>query len=139
MKRLAYLTELGLLVLLLPAAWLVHAFRRDNRKVVILGWYGSETCGDVAILGQIIKEWREAFNGAQLLVSSFDAAVTRRSLRDLGELEKVKLVRAGARSAWHLGTARWVVLGGGPLMESPSMPVWALRAVLDRLAGSVVP
>ena len=141
MRLAAYLAEAAIGVLALPAAWLLR-LRPGGRgkrrpKVVVQGWYGSETAGDVAILGQVLREWEAALAGARLMVASFEPRITRRTLAELGR-QDLPVLETGAASAWHQATAACTVFGGGPLMESRSMPFWALRALLARLAGGKV-
>lgn len=104
---------------------------------MIVGWWGSETVGDVAILGQLLRECSEVAPGAPVTLVSFDRAVSRASLAEL-ERQDVRLLGVGAAAGWAAVAARALVYGGGPLMESPSMLPWAIRARLARLGGARV-
>lgn len=137
MKRFAYAAETGLLALLAPVARAFRLLGWQPRGVAIMGWWGSETVGDIAILGQLLAECREVAPEASLAVVSFDPAVTSRSLASL-DASGVALVSVGMRSAWRIAFARCVVIGGGPLMESPSMIVWSWSVGLSRIAGARV-
>jgi polysaccharide pyruvyl transferase WcaK-like protein len=136
-KALAYALELLGAVLLVPAAWLLRLAGWRSRHVTIVGWWGSETVGDIAILGQLLRELAAVSSDAPAQVVSFDAAETRRSLAML-KASDVPVLPLGLGSAWSLVSARALVFGGGPLMESPSLPLWALRATVARLAGARV-
>lgn len=135
MKRVAYAIEICLLAVLAPIARTLRLLGGRFRGVAIMGWWGSETVGDVAILGQLLDECREVVPDAPLTVISFDTAITRRTLADL-KASQVELAAVGIRSAWAMASSRCVIVGGGPLMESPSMPVWAWSARLARIAGA---
>jgi polysaccharide pyruvyl transferase WcaK-like protein len=134
-KGLAYAVETCLLAVLAPVARTLRLLGWRSGRVAILGWWGSETVGDVAILGQLLDECREVAPGARLTVITFDTAITRRTLAAL-EAHEVALAAVGIRSAWAIATSRCVIVGGGPLMESPSMIVWACSTRLARIAGA---
>ena len=133
MSLLAHLAELAGAAIAVPWARIVA--RRD--RVTIVGWWGSETTGDVAILGQLLAECAEVAPGVAPTVVSFAPARTHETLRELGRAD-VKLLPLGFRSGWAAATGRCVVFGGGPLMESPRMPLWAALAALARAAGARV-
>jgi hypothetical protein len=105
--------------------------------VLITGWYGTETVGDKAILGQIINETRAADESARISVTSAYPFVTERTLKELGETGKVEIVplfdKAALRAA---ASADLVIMGGGPLMEMEwlSVPLW-LFFVAKRAGG----
>jgi polysaccharide pyruvyl transferase WcaK-like protein len=136
-RALAYIAELVVGLLLVPAVKLLRIVGWTPRHVTIVGWWGSETVGDVAILGQLLAEIRETAPEAPVCIISFDTSITRASLNEL-QRSDVVLHALGAGSAWALVSARCVVVGGGPLMESPSMSPWAWRQGLARLAGANV-
>lgn len=137
MKRLWHAVELLAAALLtLPAAVLTRlGFRPPG--VTIIGWWGSETVGDVAILGQLLDECTRVAKGRGLRIVSFAPAITRASLDELGRRD-VKVVPVGLRSALTLLRSHAVIVGGGPLMESPSMRVWMWRLRLVRIVGAQV-
>lgn len=137
MKAFAYVAELALSILLVPAVKLLRLVGWTPRHVTIVGWWGSETVGDVAILGQLLTELREIAPATPVRIISFDASVTRASLKEL-ERSDVSLYALGAGSAWALISSRCVVVGGGPLMESPSMAPWSWRHSVARSAGANV-
>ncbi|MHB1297043.1 MAG: polysaccharide pyruvyl transferase family protein [Gemmatimonadaceae bacterium] len=137
MKLASRLIELLAAVLLLPVARLRRLLGPRPGRVVIVGWWGSETVGDVAILGQLLAECAEVAPELRLTLVSFDLSVSRASLADLGRPD-VDLIGIGAASGWAMVSGRCLVFGGGPLMESPNMVLWALRAKLVRWAGGRV-
>lgn len=137
MKRVAHLAELLAAALLFPVARLCRWLGWKPGRIVIVGWWGSETAGDVAILGQLLVECAKVAPGAGITLVSFDRDVSRASLAELGR-EDVVLLAVGASSGWAAVACRALVYGGGPLMESPSTLPWAIRARLARWAGARV-
>ena len=138
MRRARFLLEAVAAVLFVIPARARRWVAGRQRRVVVTGWYGSETVGDVAILGQVLDEVASLEGEAQLTVTTFEPSRTARSLRELAREDSVALVATGWRSAWCHASADVLVFGGGPLMDSPSMAVWAWRAVGVRLAGGCV-
>ncbi len=59
--------------------------RRQQKQIVITGWYGTETVGDKAILAQIMERYRAEYGpDVALTISSIHPFVTRRTLYELG-------------------------------------------------------
>jgi MoaA/NifB/PqqE/SkfB family radical SAM enzyme/polysaccharide pyruvyl transferase WcaK-like protein len=86
------------------------------RKILITGWYGTETVGDKAILGGIINDYRQRYPDARFTITSLYPLVTQRTLQELGEQAQVVPVY----SPQFLNACRLtdeVVIGGGPLMD----------------------
>lgn len=137
MKRIAYLTEFLYSLLLAPLGHIARILGFAPRRVTIIGWWGSETVGDIAILGQLLAELEPLCASKDLRIVSFDAALTRRSLAQLGRSD-VAVVPLGVQSAVELITSRTVIFGGGPLMESPAMRFWAWNARVARFTGAQV-
>lgn len=137
MKRIAYAMEVFALLLAALPVRVLRTLGWRPRRVAIIGWWGSETVGDVAILGQLLQECRDAAPRIPLSLVSFNTEITGRTLRELGG-PAVALVPVGVVSAWAIAASRCLVIGGGPLMESPSMFAWAWSARLARLAGAKV-
>jgi polysaccharide pyruvyl transferase WcaK-like protein len=135
--RLAHVAELIAAALAFPLARVARLIFAASDRVVICGWWGSETVGDVAILGQLLTECDAVAPRARVTLVSFDRTVSRETLRDLGR-ENIELLGVGLRSGWAAVSARCLIFGGGPLMESPRMPLWALRARLARWGGTRV-
>lgn len=137
MKAFAYVAELVLAALLVPATKLLKLVGWQPHHVTIVGWWGSETVGDVAILGQLLAELRETAPDVPVRVISFDAQLTRTSLREL-QRSDVPVYALGPSSAWALVSSHCLVVGGGPLMESPSMRPWTWRHRVARAGGANV-
>ncbi|HRN52183.1 MAG TPA: polysaccharide pyruvyl transferase family protein [Gemmatimonadaceae bacterium] len=123
-----------LALLLVPARRTLRLLGWRPSGITIIGWWGSETAGDIAILGQLLAEVDEVARELRPTIVSFDADLTRRSLAALNR-STVRVLPLGLGSAWTLVSAKAVMFGGGPLMESPTLPIWAMRAAVARLAG----
>jgi len=136
-KRIAYLTELMYAALLAPLLHIVRLLGWRPRRVTIVGWWGSETVGDIAILGQLLRELNPICDPRTVCVVSFDASLTRRSLRQL-QRSDVEVLPLGLVSAIALVSSRAVIFGGGPLMESPTMRFWRWTVRLARFSGARV-
>lgn len=137
MKAFAHAAELAGAAILAPIVRLARLLGWRPGRVTIVGWWGSETVGDVAILGQLLDEIAAVAPGVAVRVVSFDAALTREWVASLGR-SPTAVVATGLRSAWSVVACRALIVGGGPLMESPSMLPWVWRARLARLAGASV-
>jgi polysaccharide pyruvyl transferase WcaK-like protein/sulfatase maturation enzyme AslB (radical SAM superfamily) len=84
-------------------------------KVLICGWYGTETLGDKAILGGVIHALTATLGSIELTVASLFPYVTRITQRQMPELRHAEIV--GVEDAIRLvKEMELVVFGGGPLM-----------------------
>jgi polysaccharide pyruvyl transferase WcaK-like protein len=111
--------------------------RKSGQRIAIVGWYGSETVGDVAILGQVLSEWRHVLPRVTITIVSFAPKITQRSLDDIDE-RKALIAGEGLASCWALVMADWLVFGGGPLMQSPTTFLWLARVIAVKVAGGQV-
>lgn len=102
--------------------------------MLIVGWYGTETVGDKAILGGIVQAYHRSQPGTRITVASLHPFLTRQTARELGDAFEVIPVY-GFRFIYACMTSQEVVMGGGPLMnlEELSIPLWAFR--IARLFG----
>lgn len=86
-------------------------------NIMIIGWYGTETTGDKAILGGIIKDIYKTFGPVHITVTSYHSFYTLRTLEEIHApgVKVVAINKKEFRSAWKI--ADLVMMGGGPLME----------------------
>jgi MoaA/NifB/PqqE/SkfB family radical SAM enzyme/polysaccharide pyruvyl transferase WcaK-like protein len=97
------------------------------QQALIIGWYGTETAGDKAILGEIIHQLTSAYPACSLTLASLYPYVSRWTLQELQHTEveivptysNVFLERAAA--------ADEVIMAGGPLMHLDALGI-VLRA-----------
>ena len=85
-----------------------------QRYILIVGWYGTETVGDKAILGTVINCY--AHQGFQVVIASIYPFITRRTLKEL-DLDAVIINSESLDLIRYSKFAEKVVMGGGPLMD----------------------
>jgi polysaccharide pyruvyl transferase WcaK-like protein len=85
---------------------------------LITGWYGTETTGDKAILGEIIHTLRRYNPVMAITITTIDEKVSLQTNYEMG-YQDVKLVPIHiAASNDLINSTDAVIMGGGPLMES---------------------
>lgn len=89
--------------------------QRTARRVMICGWYGTETLGDKAILGGVMSAIRASLQSVDFTLISLFPYVSELSRRQMDDLKGCRIVNSqeGARL---VGGMDLVVFGGGPLM-----------------------
>ena len=95
---------------------------------LIIGWYGTETAGDKAILGSIIKKLHDANSNSRINIASLFPFVTKRTLHELN----VNATIVKTYSMEYLKackSADVLIVGGGPLMGIESLG-FVLKALL---------
>ena len=85
-----------------------------ERYVLIVGWYGTETVGDKAILATVMKDFAD--QGYQLVIASIYPFVTERTLKELG-VDALIIKSESTDLIKYSRYAEKVVMGGGPLMD----------------------
>lgn len=84
-----------------------------NNFVLIVGWYGTETVGDKAILATVLKDY--ASKGYNLVVASIYPFITYRTLQELGI--RATIIKSESKELIRYSKfAEKVIMGGGPLM-----------------------
>ncbi|GAB4190683.1 MAG: hypothetical protein Kow00105_04960 [Phycisphaeraceae bacterium] len=111
-----------------------HAETHRPRRILITGWYGTETVGDKAILGGIIDHYRQQHPDVQFSVSSLYPFVTERTLTELGVAARVIPVYSPAFFR-ACRSHDEVVMGGGPLMDIAELGVVLTAFTLAASAG----
>ncbi|MBA3311879.1 MAG: polysaccharide pyruvyl transferase family protein [Planctomycetaceae bacterium] len=102
----------------LPSGAPIVPTANASRDVLIVGWYGTETAGDKAILWSVIERLRRrASPPDRITVASFHPFVTERTKAEM-EIPDVEVVEtythAFERRCREIDE---VVIGGGPLMH----------------------
>lgn len=87
----------------------------SGTRVLICGWYGTETLGDKGILGGVLQALREHLGTIDVVLVSLFPYVSEMTRRQMDELKGIHIVtrEQGVQLAAH---ADLVVFGGGPLM-----------------------
>lgn len=86
------------------------------RRVLITGWYGTETVGDKAILGGIINDYKARYPDAEFAVTSLYPFLTERTLRELN-IDAAVVPVYSPKFLKACASCDEVVMGGGPLMD----------------------
>ncbi len=107
-----------------------------TRRVMICGWYGTETLGDKAILAGVLKAIGESLSNVDLTLVSLDIAVSKLTAIQMPELQDTCLctVEEGLELT---ATMDLVVFGGGPIMALDNLA--EMIAVFERAARHGVP
>ncbi len=91
-------------------------FQKDYR-VFIVGWYGTETVGDKAILSGIISEYKEIYKeNIEFIIGSLFPFITERTCKELQITAKV-IDSQSLELYRHSKYCNETVMGGGPLMD----------------------
>ncbi len=99
-----------------------------KNDIFIIGWYGTETVGDKAILKGVVDWYAERFPDTDIRISSLHPFVTARTLEELGI--RAEIVDVYSRVFFKAAAESAItVVGGGPLMELEdlSLILWAFR------------
>ncbi|VGO15604.1 hypothetical protein PDESU_04189 [Pontiella desulfatans] len=114
-------------------------------KICIVGWYGTETIGDRAILAGIIQLLAESFPDFEVELGSLIPFFSERMLHEDADLwaklagRTVKLHMFDSTSMTGLrravGESDLVLVGGGPLMDLRSMHVLSYAFAYARKRG----
>jgi MoaA/NifB/PqqE/SkfB family radical SAM enzyme/polysaccharide pyruvyl transferase WcaK-like protein len=99
----------------------------EPHKFLIIGWYGTETAGDKAILGEIIYQIREKHPGSRVVLASLNPYLSQWTVRELGYTD-VEVIPTYSATFWqHTSIVDEIIMGGGPLMhlEQLGVVLWA--------------
>ena len=91
-----------------------------NNKILIVGWYGTETLGDKAILYSIIQELKNCGVALeQIVVASIEPYITEFTLTEFAPVSGCSVVSLlDAELKAKTGEFSQVIFGGGPIMSS---------------------
>lgn len=100
------------------ARWIKKIPKKDSLpRIFIVGWYGTETVGDKAILGGIVDHYKSEFNNkVEFIIGSLFPFVTERTCYELS----IKATVVSTKTFELLAYAKSsdiIVMGGGPLMD----------------------
>jgi polysaccharide pyruvyl transferase WcaK-like protein/MoaA/NifB/PqqE/SkfB family radical SAM enzyme len=92
------------------------------RRILLVGWYGTETAGDVAILAGILMEYLGRNPDLRFVLLSLYPYYSRLMLQDLPPALASRIELAGYESVLAFEAASRcdaVAMAGGPLMDIP--------------------
>lgn len=114
-----------------------------EKRVLICGWYGTETLGDKAIVAGIMTALRKILgSNTKFMVASLNPYVTEITKRQMFEFHNVEIVEIDHAIAIS-ATMDFLVFGGGPMMAiNPLAPMEVLferarTARIKTIAASV--
>lgn len=86
-----------------------------GKRILICGWYGTETLGDKGILGGVLSALRDHLSELDIVLVSLNPYITAMTQSQMSELLGVRIVgpEVGVQLA---GMADLTVFGGGPIM-----------------------
>lgn len=105
-------------------------------KVVICGWYGTETAGDKAILGGVMMALRHALGDIDITVASLYPHITELTRLQMPELGRFHVASIDDAAAL-IDEAALLVFGGGPIMAIPRIAV--MLGLVERASARGVP
>lgn len=109
-KRLADLKKLGR-----TEAPVASRPKVERKKILIGGWYGTETLGDKAILAGVKQAIEEAVGPADFLLASLFPYVSEMTKSQMAEFSDWEIVTPESAAA-RVHEMDMVVFGGGPMM-----------------------
>jgi polysaccharide pyruvyl transferase WcaK-like protein/sulfatase maturation enzyme AslB (radical SAM superfamily) len=87
----------------------------NARRVMVCGWYGTETLGDKAILGGVVHALQAALGRINLTLVALHPYITHMTRRQMPELKGACIVNPD-EAAQLVKETDLLVFGGGPLM-----------------------
>jgi len=69
-----------------------HSSPKDWQRVLITGWYGTETTGDKAILGELVHFIKERSPHCEIVVTSINNAISEQTNLELKDLANSNLI-----------------------------------------------
>lgn len=98
-----------------------HGNLPKTKRILIIGWYGTETAGDKAILAALVRRLRRESPEARVQLASMNPDYSRWTLEELS-LQSLDIMDTFSRSfPPKLRRGDEVVMGGGPLMHIPAL------------------
>ncbi len=94
----------------------------DWRHVIITGWYGTETQGDKAILGEVLHFVKACSPTCTVTLTTIYPKISIQTNYEMADLAGVELISINeVNLADHVRKADAVIMGGGPIMETNEM------------------
>jgi len=105
-------------------------------RVFIVGWYGTETVGDKAILGGVINHYKSKYqDNLELVVGSLYPFVSERTCKELQIDAKVVSTKT-IELLRYAKSSDEIVMGGGPLMDLSDLYVPYLGFKVSKIYGN---
>lgn len=113
---------------------------RSFKKVIITGWYGTETNGDKGIIGEVLYFLKACSPDIQFLITTIQEDISSQTNLELEILHDAQLIPlSDAANASLIDSCDAVIMGGGPLMESASLaPIAKMFEIADALGKAKI-
>lgn len=109
---------------------------KDNCRVLICGWYGTETLGDKAILGGVVSALRSNLGNVELHLASLELYISEMTVQQMPELRDCRL-HSISDAIEVASSMDLVVFGGGPIMAIPNLA--EMIAIFQQAVRAKVP
>jgi polysaccharide pyruvyl transferase WcaK-like protein/MoaA/NifB/PqqE/SkfB family radical SAM enzyme len=119
-----------------PAEHLLQRQDTGSRRVMICGWYGTETTGDKAILAGVVAALRHSLGEVTISLASLEPYISRLTVSQMPELHDTR-VYSIQDSLSEVENMDLVVFGGGPVMAVKNLA--DMLAIFEKAAARGVP
>ena len=110
--------------------------KKEVYRLFIVGWYGTETVGDKAILGGIIDFYKNKYGESlELVLGSLYPFITERTCKELKIEAKVVSTKT-IELLRYAKSSDEIVMGGGPLMDLSDLYVPYLGFKVSKKYGN---
>lgn len=111
--------------------------KKNKYSIFIVGWYGTETVGDKAILGGILEYYKNKYKeeNVEFIIGSLYPFITERTCSELKINAKVVSTKT-LDLLRYAKSVNEVVMGGGPLMDLNELYVPYLGFKVAKLYGN---
>ena len=86
-------------------------------KILITGWYGTETHGDKAILSGIINLLKKNISDVHISIHSSNLFYTKQTLQEISQENISILSSKNLSNKKKLSKYDYIFFGGGPIMD----------------------
>lgn len=110
----------------------------SSKSVLIVGWYGTETAGDKAILWGIVSRLQQRVEPpSTIYLASMYPFVSAWTLKEM-DLDRISIVETYTREFEDVcAKVDEVIVGGGPLMDIPELDHLLFAFVTAQKSGKV--
>jgi len=89
----------------------------NKYSILIMGWYGTETVGDKAILGSIVETYKQKHGDkVHVIIGSLYPFITHQTIKEL-KIDATVISTSNFEFLRYSKICDEVIMGGGPLMD----------------------
>ena len=90
---------------------------KTKYSILIVGWYGTETVGDKAILGGIVDDYKSKYGeNLNIVIGSIYPFITKKTIKEL-DIQATVISTSNFEFFRYAKACDEVIMGGGPLMD----------------------